>query len=74
MKIPLFSRIVSTKKHTAKAKFINSLGQIEFKDLIFVNTNKLLANPCYKGVKTGSTQYSGGKSINYLGCLITLYE
>lgn len=28
LRIPLFNQIVSTKKHTAKAKFINSLGQI----------------------------------------------
>lgn len=28
LKIPLFTKIIATKKHTAKARFINSLGHL----------------------------------------------
>jgi D-alanyl-D-alanine carboxypeptidase len=60
LKIPLFCKVVATKKHLGKARFVNSLGQVELRQLQFTNTNKLLQNPCYKGVKTGYSQQSGG--------------
>lgn len=60
LKIPLFCKIIATKRHVCKAKFINSLGQVEYRTLTFTNTNKLLQNPCYKGVKTGYSPGGGG--------------
>lgn len=74
MKIPLFCQIMGTKKYTGKAKFVNSLGQVETRPILFVNTNKLLQNPFYKGVKTGYSQQSGGSFFYKTGCLVTLYE
>jgi D-alanyl-D-alanine carboxypeptidase len=56
LKIPLFCKIIATKRHIAQAKFVNSMGQMENRQLLFNNTNKLLAFPFYKGVKTGYNQ------------------
>jgi D-alanyl-D-alanine carboxypeptidase len=39
LKILLFSKIIATKRHIAQAKFVNSLGQIETRQLLFNNTN-----------------------------------
>jgi D-alanyl-D-alanine carboxypeptidase len=62
-KIPLFSKIASTKNYTAKAKYVSDKGEVKIKELPLVNTNKLLwMNSGCIGGKTGCNSI-GGESL-----------
>ena len=57
-KIPLFSRIVCTRKTVIKTKDVDEDGEVCTRKLIIDNTNKLLDRGCVGG-KTGSNMGGG---------------
>jgi len=60
MKIPLFSRIISTKKHTIKCKYVTEEGDYIERPILLQNTNKLLfKNSGCLGGKTGHNKAGG---------------
>lgn len=63
-KIPLFSKISSTKQHSIRPREINEHGEVVHRVSLLENTNKLLGEGCLGG-KTGSS-LEGGDS--FVGC------
>lgn len=59
-KIPLFSKVVATKNHTLRAKYISNDGDVKIREIALINTNKLLwlDSGCIGG-KTGCNNVGG---------------
>lgn len=70
----MFTRIIATKKHMAQVRFVNTVGKLETRLMPLINTNKLLSNTFYKGVKAGNSLKSGGNILHNIGCLVSLYQ
>lgn len=63
-KIPLFSKIVSTRKYTVRPRHISEDGDEVTRICLLENTNRLLGRGCLGG-KTGSNSSGGESFVGY---------